>query len=259
MNKTKKIKSEEISTPEKKLGLGEHLLAMRRTVVMITIAIFSSFIAIFYLLSQPLVDFILQPVVARGVAVISIRVSESLMMRMKTCLVASIVISMPFIIWQIWRFAGPALYPSEKKIVRALFILMVIMFTVGIVFSYVTVFPLAIDLFYEASEGVATPMWSVEGYFNFVLSFILPFGLMFEMPVVIYVLARKGMVTSEALSKNRKYFILGASVVAAVLTPPDVVSQTLLLLPLLLLYEISVMISKTVKVSNKEPLAMQEQ
>ncbi len=225
---------------------------------MIAIAIFTSFTAIFYLISQPLVDFILKPVVARGVAVISIRVSESLMMRMKTCLVASIVISMPFIIWQIWRFAGPALYPSEKKVVRALFVLMVIMFTVGIVFSYVTVFPLAIDLFYEASEGVATPMWSVEGYFNFVLAFILPFGLMFEMPVVIFVLARKGMVTGEALSKNRKFFILGASVVAAVLTPPDIVSQTLLLLPLLLLYEISVIISKTVKVSSKESLTMQE-
>ena len=260
MKKTKKIKPEDtVAVPEIKQGLSEHLLAMRRTVVVIALAIFVCFVAVFYLLSQPLVDFILQPVVQRGVAVISIKVSESLMMRMKTCLVASLVICMPIVIWQIWRFAGPALYPNEKRIVRALFVLMVAMFSIGIVFSYLTVFPMAIDLFYEASEGVATPMWSVEGYFNFVLAFVLPFGLMFELPVVIYVLARKGLVTSRTLSSNRKYFILGAAVVAAILTPPDVVSQVLLLLPLLFLYEISVIISKTVKVSNKEPLAMQEQ
>lgn len=244
-------------TSEKKLGLGEHLLAMRQTIVIITIAIFSSFVLLFYFFSQPLVDFILQPVLQRGISVIAIKVSESLMMRMKTCLVAAIIISMPVIIWQIWRFAGPALYPSEKKIVRGLFVLMVLMFIIGIVFSYVTVFPLAIDLFYEASEGVATAMWSVEGYFNFVLSFVLPFGLMFEMPVVIFILARNGKVTSRSLSKSRKYFILGAAVVAAILTPPDVVSQVLLLLPLLALYEISVIIAKTVRVKNKEALTEQ--
>lgn len=257
MKKRKITKPDEALTPEKKQGLGEHLLAMRKTITVIAIAIFASFFVIFYLFSQPLVDFILFPVIARGISVISIRVSESLMMQMKTCLVAAIIVSMPVIIWQIWRFAGPALYPSEKKIVRALFVLMVLMFSVGIVFSYVTVFPLAIDLFYEASEGVATPMWSVEGYFNFVLSFVLPFGLMFEMPVVIYILARNGKVTSTALAKNRKYFILGAAVVAAILTPPDVVSQTLLLLPLLFLYEVSVIISKTVRAKNKETLTEQ--
>lgn len=254
MKKTKKIKPEQTVTSEKKLGLGEHLLAMRRTIVIIAIAIFTSFFLIFYLFSQPLVDFILQPVLQRGISVIAIKVSESLMMRMKTCLVAAIIVSMPVIIWQIWRFAGPALYPSEKKIVRGLFVLMVLMFVIGIVFSYVTVFPLAIDLFYEASQGVATAMWSVEGYFNFVLAFVLPFGLMFEMPVVIFIMARNGMVTGQALGKNRKYFILGAAVVAAVLTPPDVVSQTLLLLPLLLLYEISVFIAKKVRVKHKEAL-----
>lgn len=230
-----------------KLGMGEHLLAMRRVVVFITGAIFVCFLLVFYFLSQPLVDFILQPVSQRGIAVIATKVSESLMMRMKTCLVASIVICMPVIIWRIWSFVGPALYPDEKKMARMLFLLMVLMFIIGVAFAYLTVFPMAIDLFYEASEGVATPMWSVEGYFNFVLSFVLPFGLMFELPVVVYILARKGKVTAVALAKNRRYFILGAAVVAAILTPPDIVSQVLLLLPLLLLYEISVFIARIVK------------
>ena len=235
---------------QKKQGIGEHLIAMRKVVVVIAAAVAVCFMLVFYLLSQPLVDFILSPVTQRGIAVIATRVSESLLMRMKTCLVASLVICMPLIIWQIWRFVGPALYPHEKKMVRALFYVMVLMFLVGVVFAYLTVFPMAIDLFYEASEGVATPMWSVEGYFNFVLGFVLPFGLMFELPVVMYILAKTGKVTGAGLSRNRKYFILGAAVVAAILTPPDVVSQTLLLLPLLLLYEISVVIAR--KVQPKE-------
>lgn len=242
-----------------KLGIGEHLLAMRRMVVIIAGAIFVCFFLVFYLLSQPLVDFVLQPVAQRGVTVIATKVAESLMMRVKTCLVASIVICMPVIIWQVWGFVGPALYPDEKKMVRLLFFLMVLMFLIGVAFAYLTVFPMAIDLFYEASQGVAVPMWSVEGYFNFVLSFVLPFGLMFELPVVIYILARKGRVTSKALSRNRKYFVLGAAMVAAVLTPPDVVSQILLLAPMLLLYEVSVLIARGVTADEKEPLRAQGQ
>ena len=247
MVKLNKSAKADKATDGKKLGIGEHLLAMRRMVVIIAGAVFICFFLVYYLLSQPLVDFILLPVSQRGIAVIATKVAESLMMRMKTCLVASIVICVPVIIWQIWGFVGPALYPDEKKMVRVLFFLMVLMFLIGVVFAYLTVFPMAIDLFYEASQGVAIPMWSVEGFFNFVLSFVLPFGLMFELPVVIYILARKGKVTAKTLAKNRKYFILSAAVVAAILTPPDVVSQVLLLLPLLILYEVSVLIARLAK------------
>lgn len=235
------------SALQKKQGIGEHLIAMRRMIVVIAGAVIVCLFLVYSFLAQHLVDFILSPVMQRGIAVISTRVSESLMMRIKTSFVASLVLCMPIIIWQVWGFVGPALYPNEKKAVKLLFLIMVLLFVVGIVFAYLTVFPMTIDLFYEASEGVATPMWSVEGYFNFVLSFILPFGLMFELPVVIFILARKGKVTGEAMSRNRKYFILAAAVIAAILTPPDVVSQTMLLIPILLLYEISVLIAKKVK------------
>ncbi len=231
----------------KKQTLSSHMMAMRSMVIVIAATIFVCFIVIFYLLSGQLVNFVLAPVYARGIGVIATRVSESLMMTLKTCLVTAIVVSMPMIFWQIWSFVGPALYPNERKVFVTVFLFFVLMFAVGIVFSYTVVFPLAIDLFFEASEGVAVPMWSVDGYFNFVLSFILPFGLMFDLPVVIYMLARRGWVNSRSLTKNRKYYILGASVVAAVLTPPDVVSQVLLLIPMLLLYEISVILSRTVK------------
>lgn len=227
-----------------KQRFSEHLIALRGLLLGIALAVLACFIVVFYVFCRPLTDFILRPVTERGIQVIATRVSESLMMQIKLSLVTALVASMPLLIWQVWRFVAPALYPKEKKLFLPLFMAMVLLFAVGIVFSYVTVFPLAINLFYEAGAGIATSMWSVEGYFNFVLSFVLPFGLMFELPVVIYLLARHGKVSGQSLSRARRYFILGAAVAAAVLTPPDVVSQVLLLLPLLALYELSVLIAR---------------
>ena len=231
----------------KRQMITEHLLAMRHMIVIIVGALFLSFLLIFYLFIDPLVHFVLQPVYARGIDVIATRVSESLMMKFKTALVAAAVVSMPVTIWQIWEFVSPALYKKERKVFLGVFLAMIGLFFVGVAFPYVVVFPLAVDLFYEASAGVATPMWSVEEYFNFTLSFVLPFGLMFELPAVIYMLARHGKVTGKGMGEKRKFFILGAAVAAAILTPPDVVSQILLLLPMLALYEISALIARTVK------------
>lgn len=231
----------------KRQMITEHLLAMRHMIVIIVGALFLSFLLIFYLFIDPLVHFVLQPVYARGIDVIATRVSESLMMKFKTALVAAAVVSMPVTSWQIWEFVGPALYKKERKVFLGVFLAMIGLFFVGVAFSYVVVFPLAVDLFYEASAGVATPMWSVEEYFNFTLSFVLPFGLMFELPAVIYMLARHGKVTGKGMGEKRKFFILGAAVAAAILTPPDAVSQILLLLPMLALYEISALIARTVK------------
>lgn len=253
MDSKKDKKGRGAASSDQKAGITAHLIAMRGMIVVIAASLGVCFFLVLYLFSQPLVDFILRPVAQRGIMVIATKVSESLMMRIKTCLVASFVLCMPIIIWQIWRFVGPALYPDEKRMVRLLFMVLVLLFVTGVVFAYLTVFPMAIDMFYEASEGVANPMWSVEGYFNFVLSFVLPFGLTFEMPAVMYILARRGMVTGQALARNRKFFILGASVFAAILTPPDVVSQVLLLLPVLALYEVSVLIARRVHVKIEQP------
>lgn len=230
-----------------KQRFSEHLIVLRGVLLWMALAVLVCFIIVFYVFCRPLTDFILRPVTERGIQVIATRVSESLMMQIKLSLVAALVASMPLIIWQVWRFVAPALYPKEKRLFLPLFLAMLFLFAGGIVFAYLTVFPLAINLFYEAGAGIATSMWSVEGYFNFVLSFILPFGLMFELPVVIYLLARHGKVSGQSLSRARRYFILGAAVVAAILTPPDVVSQVLLLLPLLALYELSVLIARIVR------------
>ena len=223
----------------RKQALSMHIRALRRVLIVSASAVLIAFMVLFYLFCTPLVDFVLEPVRSRGIEVISTAVSEALMLKFKSCLVAAVVIGMPVIVQQIWSFVSPALYANEKKLFAGLFFVMLLLFITGVVFCYVYVFPLAVDLFWEASDGVATAMWSVKEYFNFVLSF--------ELPVVIYMLARHGKVTYKTLSKNRKYVILVIAVVAAILTPPDVVSQCMLGGPMYLLYEIAAQVARFVK------------
>ncbi len=228
-------------------ALAEHLRALRTVVIICAGTIAVAFLAIFYLACTPLVNFILEPLRMREIEVVATRVSEALVMQLKACLVAAVIVSMPVVMWQIWSFIGPALYQDEKRLFGALFFAALLLFVGGVCFSYVYVFPMAINLFFEAGADVAKSLWSVDQYFNFVLSFVLPFGLMFEMPVVIYMCTRRGWVNYEMLAKNRKFVLLAIAVVAAVLTPPDIVSQVMLGIPMYLLYEISVQIARFVK------------
>ena len=122
-----------------------------------------------------------------------------------------------------------------------------LLFVGGVAFCYCLVFPMAIDLFWSAADGVASTLWSVKEYFNFVLSFVLPFGLMFELPVVVYMLARRGLVTYQKLAHSRKYVILVIAIIAAILTPPDAVSQCMLAIPMILLYEVAAQLARLVK------------
>lgn len=240
---------------DKKQALYEHVRALRRVLIVSAAAVGILFVLFFYLLCNQLVDFVLLPVRSRGIAIISTAVSEALMMQLKVCLIAAVVAGMPVIIQQIWSFVSPALYPHEKKLFAGLFFVALLLFLTGVVFCYVYVFPLAINLFWAAADTVATAMWSVQEYFNFVLSFVLPFGVMFELPVVIYMLAKRGKVTYAKLARFRKYVVLIIAIVAAILTPPDVVSQCMLGLPMYVLYEIAVQITRFVKPTGVQEAA----
>lgn len=234
-------------TSDKKEALYEHIRALRRVLIISAAAVGVLFVLFFYLFCNQLVDFVLAPVRSRGIDVIATAVSEALMIQLKVCLVAAVVAAMPVIIQQIWSFIAPALYPHEKRLFIGLFFAALLLFLAGVAFCYLYVFPLAINLFWAASDTVAPAMWSVQEYFDFVLSFVLPFGLMFELPVVIFMLARHGKVNYPKLAKARKYVLLVIAVVAAVLTPPDVVSQCMLGLPMYLLYEIATQLARFVK------------
>ncbi len=232
--------------------LMQHILAMRRVLVVSLLAAVIGFLLSLYLLSDYLMAFLTRPIVNRGIEIIYTAVSEALMTKLKVSIVAGLVLASPVIFYQIWTFIKPALYPKEKRNFRILFVIALFLFLLGIVFCYTVVYTMALDFFLVSGENLATPMLSIDKYIGYLFGFALPFGIAFQLPVAIYILTRTGVVSSEGLSKARKFVLLGIAVVAAILTPPDVVSQVMLGIPVWLLFEIGVLASKAVKRKNRE-------
>lgn len=241
---------------EEALSLRDHLMALRKVIITCVIAVGVGFLIAFYFLIDPLLDWITAPIVERGVQVIYTAVSEALNTKIKVAVVTGVVLAFPVIIWQVWEFIKPALYPHEQRSFRRFFFFALLLFMVGIVFCYGAVFFLAIDFFMVSGEGLATPMLSLDKYINFLFGFLLPFGVAFMLPVFLYITTKMGLTTPEMLASKRKFVILGIFVVAAILTPPDVVSQVLLGLPMLALYEVGILVSRTVKRSSREEAAV---
>lgn len=242
----------EAQADEEGMSLRDHLLALRKVIIVCVAAIGVGFVAAFYFIIDPLMKWITAPIEARGVQVIYTAVSEALTTKLKVALVTAIVLVFPVIIWQVWTFIKPALYPKERRTFRIFFFFALLLFLIGIVFCYASVFFLAIDFFMVSGEDLATPMLSLDKYINFLFGFLLPFGVAFMLPVFIYITTRVGLTTPEMLVKKRKFVILAIFVLAAILTPPDVVSQVMLGLPMLLLYEIGILVSRMVTKRERE-------
>ena len=224
-----------------------HLMALRRLLTACVIAVLVGFVASFYLLCEPLMHFITSPIEARGVSIIYTAVSEALTTQIKISLVAGVVVVSPFLFYQIWSFIKPALYDNEIRVFRLLVGIALVLFLSGITFCYRYVYGLALNFFLVAGEDLATPMLSIDKYVGFLFSFILPFGVVFELPIAIYMATRMGWVDYQTLAGGRKYVFLGIFVLAAILTPPDVVSQVMLGVPMFVLYEIGVQVSRFTK------------
>jgi sec-independent protein translocase protein TatC len=227
-----------------KQTLSAHLKALRSIVLISVIAMLVAFLVIFLGFSARLINFLKAPINARGIELIYISLYESMATQLKVSLIAGIIAASPVVFWQIWSFIKPALYPHEGRIVASLFFITVFLFLLGAVFAYLIVFQMAINFFLVNSEGMAMPFISIEKYVDFLVGFILPFGLTFELPVVMGLLTRAGLVTAATFSRYRKYIIFAIFVLAAILTPPDVLSQILLAIPLILLFETGIIVSR---------------
>ena len=167
--------------------------------------------------------------------------------KLKVAFIAGVVVACPYVFWQIWSFVKPALYEHEKRAFRLTFAATVFLFLLGVAFCYAAVYFLAVDFFLVAGENLATPMLAIDKYVSFLFGFVLPFGLAFELPVALYITTRMGLTNYQMLASKRKFVILAVVVVAAFLTPPDVVSQIMLSIPILILFEVSLLICKVVK------------
>lgn len=176
---------------------------------------------------------------------------EALVTKFKVALLAGMIIASPVVIWEFWGFIKPALYPQEKRKFRLLFVLALLLFLTGVVFCYFAVYSLAVDFFLVAGDSLATPMLSIDKYVSFLFGFLVPFGVAFQLPVVLYLTTRVGLTTPDMLRSKRKYVILAIFVLAAILTPPDVVSQVALGLPMCGLYEIGILVSRCTKARER--------
>lgn len=229
-----------------------HLMAVRKLVIATLVAVLVGFVIAFYFFCEPLMKFIVSPIESRGIQIIYTAVSEAFTTQLKISLIAGVVLVSPYIFYQIWAFVKPALYDNEIFIFRILFFVALLLFLTGIVFCYTYVYELALNLFLVAGENLATPMLSIDKYISFLFGFILPFGVVFELPIAIYMMKRIGWVTTEQLCAYRKFVFFGIFVLAAILTPPDVISQIMLGLPMYFLYEVGVLVSRFTKSHRKD-------
>ncbi len=224
--------------------LFSHLKELRHRLIAAVVFFVAGTVIAFIFLCQPAIGFVEAPLIKRNIPIIYTGVSDAFAIRLKISFILGIIIASPAILFIIWRFIKPALYESEIKRFRILFVICLFLFAAGIVFCYMVVYTLALDFFLVAGEGIATPYFAMDKYLSFLLSFLIPFGVAFELPVVIYMLATHGIVNYRQLAAFRKYVLLIIVTVAAILTPPDVISQIMLSVPLYLLYEAGVMVAK---------------
>lgn len=219
----------------------QHLIELRDRLIRAALAILVT-TAILALYPGPgaLYDLLAAPLVAHlpaGSTLIATSVISPFMVPLKVLLMTAFLFALPVVLWQVWAFVAPGLYSNEKRLVLPLVISSTLLFLVGIAFCYFFVFGQVFSFIqsFAPKSIAATP--DIEAYLSFVLSMFLAFGLAFEVPIVVVVLAKMGVVSIEKLKAFRGYFIVLAFIIAAIVTPPDVVSQLALAIPMCLLYE----------------------
>ena len=204
-------------------------------VVAVVLAIYPGPKALFDLLAVPLVANLPQ-----GATMIATSVISPFMVPIKILLMAAFLIALPVVLYQAWAFVAPGLYSHEKRMVLPLVVSSTLLFFAGVAFSYFIVFGNVFAVIQKFAPESITAAPDIDAYLSFVLTMFLAFGLTFEVPIAVVVLARMGVVTLEQLKNFRGYFIVLAFVVAAIVTPPDVVSQLALAIPMCLLYELGI-------------------
>jgi sec-independent protein translocase protein TatC len=202
-----------------------------------------TFIALFF--AERITDFLARPVTKLGYKLVFTAPAEAFWVQMKVALICGLFISAPGILWQVWAFIAPGLHEHERKYAIPFVFIGTIMFLLGGAFSLLVVTPYAIAFLLSYARETLQPMITLENHVDFLLKFTLAFGGVFELPLIITILSRMGVVTPKMLSRNRKYAILGAFIAGAILTPtPDAFNQALMAGPLILLYEVGIVCAR---------------
>jgi sec-independent protein translocase protein TatC len=238
------------SPPEpEKLAEGtliSHLLELRERLMRATIVVAIVFIPLaFY--ANPLFTLLAQPLLQKlpeGTSLIATSVAAPFMAPLKLALVTAVFIAMPYVLYQAWAFIAPGLYRHERRFALPLFLSSVVLFYVGVAFAYFGVFPLMFAFLTSTTPQGVQMMTDMSSYLDFVLLLLFAFGVAFEVPVAVVLLAATGLVKVDALKKQRGYVLIGIFVIAAILTPPDAVSQCFMALPMYVLYELGILFAQ---------------
>lgn len=224
----------------------DHLIELRTTLLRSVAVVLVIFLSLIYF-ARDLYHWLATPLLAKlpeGTSMIATDVAAPFFAPFKLTLVLSVIIAIPFLLHQVWRFIAPGLYHHERRLVAPLLLSSSLLFYGGIAFAYYVVLPLAFGFFTSmAPEGI-TIATDISSYLNFVLKIFFAFGIAFEIPIAVVLLCWSGSVTPDQLRVARPYVIVGVFVVGMLLTPPDVISQTLLAVPMWLLYELGILLSR---------------
>jgi sec-independent protein translocase protein TatC len=222
----------------------QHLIELRDRLVKATIAVLVAGAALaIYPGPAELYDLLAAPLVAQlptGATLIATSVISPFLVPLKILLMTAFLLALPVVLYQVWAFVAPGLYSHEKKLVLPLVVSSTLLFMVGVAFCYFFVFGQVFKFIQSFAPKSITAAPDIEAYLGFVISMFIAFGLAFEVPIVVIVLARMNVVTIEKLKDFRSYFIVLAFIIAAIVTPPDVVSQLALAIPMCILYEIGI-------------------
>ena len=243
-------------TPPEEENFISHLTELRDRVIRSLLVILILFGACFYVAPE-LMKFLAQPLqhaLPPGSHAVFIAGEGAFFTLTKMSLLAAVLLSLPWVLYQAWAFVSPGLYAHERRFVGPLIILSVIFLLVGIGFAYSFVLPVAYKFFFSFAEKTgADVMQDLQRYWDFTLSIFFGFGLAFQVPVVEMLMIKLGMVTVDDLRQARRYVLVGAFIVAAVLTPPDVLSQFMLAIPLMLLYELGIFLGGFLSAHSQAP------
>ncbi len=227
---------------DKEQTLVAHLVELRSRLVKMAISIVVVFACLSPFMKQ-IFDYLSEPLMValpQGAKLLATGVIAPFMVPLKVTLFVSFIIALPYVLWQLWGFIAPGLYRKEKRLAAPIIVSSLLMFFLGMCYCYFIVFRMVFQFIAGFSPESVNFAPDIDSYFSFVLALFIAFGVTFEVPIVVVMLNRLGITTVEKLKKGRPYMIVGAFILAAIFTPPDVLSQCLLALPLVVLYQVGI-------------------
>lgn len=252
--------SNESKNNEREMPFLDHLEELRWRIIKSAIAIFVGMIVCLFF-SQKILDFLIWPTthLDTPLELQVLKVQGMFVVKLEVGFFGGLVLGLPFILVQIWQFISPGLFQTERKFFIPLVASSTLLFLIGLAFAYFIILPFAINFFIGLVSGNIKANIAIDFYIGFVLRILVIFGFIFQLPILTYFLSKIGLLTPDFMRKYRRHAVIVIFVVAAILTPPDILTQVLLGIPLVILYELSIFISQRVQVNKERKMKEQQE